>query len=75
MGTRTEAGTGREREQGRRWRPVDKHRVGTGTGAGTETRAVADMETGTRMGMGTETGTKAGLGRVEERRRVARKCT
>ena len=27
------------------------------------------------MGLGTETGTKAGLGRVEERRRVARKCT
>ena len=54
---------------------MDKHRVGTGTGAGTETRAVADMETGTRIGMGTETGTKAGLGRVDERRRVARKCT
>ena len=43
MGTRTEVGTGREREQGRRWRPVDEHRVGTGTGAGTETREVADI--------------------------------
>ena len=75
MGTKTEAGTGREREQGRRWRPVDEHRVGTGTGVGTETRAVADMGTGTRMGTGTETGTKARLERVEERQRVARKCT
>ena len=54
---------------------MDEHRVGTGTGAGTETRAVADTGTGTKMGMGMEAGTKAGLGRVEERRRVARKCT
>ena len=29
--------TGRERERGRGWRPVDEHRMGTGTGAGTET--------------------------------------
>ena len=62
MGTRTEVGTGREREQGRRWRPVDERRMGTGTGAGMETRAVADVGTGTRMGMGTGAGTRTGLG-------------
>ena len=30
MGTRTGAGMGRERERG--WRPVDAHRMGTGSG-------------------------------------------
>ena len=49
-------------------------RIGTGTGAGTETRAVMEMGTGTRMGtgtgtrMGTGTGTRTGSGRAEERR-------
>ena len=41
----------------------------TETGAGTETRALAEM--GTRMGTGT--GTRTGSGRVEERRKGARK--
>ena len=50
---------------------MDKHRMGTGTGAGTETRAVAEMGTGTRIGAGTRTGS----GRVEERRRSAKKRT
>ena len=68
MGTRTEAGTGRERRQG--WRPVEEHRMGTGTGAGTETRAVEEMGTRTRMGTGTKT--RIGSGRAEERRRSAR---
>ena len=42
--------------------------MGTGTGAGKETRAVAERGTGTRMG----TGTRIGSGRAEERRRSAR---
>ena len=72
---KNETGTGagtcqeRERERERRWRPVNEHKMGTGTGAGTETRAVADMGTGTRMTTGTET--RMGLGRTEERRRRA----
>ena len=37
---------------------MDEHRMETGTGAGTETRAVAEMGTGTRIGSG----------RAEERR-------
>ena len=43
--------------------------MGTETRARTETRAVAEMRTGTRIGMGT--GTRTGSGRVEERRRRA----
>ena len=39
----------------------------TGTRAGTETRAVAEMGTGTRMG----TETRTGSGRAEERRKSA----
>ena len=50
---------------------MDKHKMGTGTGAGTETRAVAEMGTGTRMGKGT----RIGSGREEERPRGARKRT
>ena len=42
----------------------------TGTGARTETREVAEMETGTKMKTGT--GTRIGSGRAEERRRSAR---
>ena len=54
------AGTGTERERGRErgWRPVDKHRMGTGT----EARTVAETGTETRIGSG----------RVEESRRSAR---
>ena len=33
----TEVIAGRERERGWGWRPVDEHRIGKGTGAGTET--------------------------------------
>ena len=55
----TEAGT----ERGRGWRPVDKHMMETG--AGTETRVVAEIGTGTRTGSG----------RVEVRRRSARNRT
>ena len=47
--------------------------MGTGTGAGTETRARGDIGMGTRMG--TETGARIGSGRVEERRRSARNRT
>ena len=42
--------TGAETGRGRGWRPVDEHRMGTGTGAGTETRALAEMGTRTRIG-------------------------
>ena len=31
---------------------MDKHRMGTGAGAGMETKAVAEMGTGTRIGTG-----------------------
>ena len=41
-----------ERERGRRWRPVDEHRMGTGTGAGTETRAVVGDGSGDRIAEG-----------------------
>ena len=47
--------------------------MGTGTGVGMETRAVAEMGTGTRMGSGT--GTRTGSERAEERRRSARNRT
>ena len=50
---------------------MDEHRIETGTGAGTETRAVAEM--GTRMETGT--GTRIGSGRAEERRRSAKDRT
>ena len=63
MGRRTGAGTGRER--GRVFRPVDEHRMGTGTRAGTETRAMAEIRTGARMGIGT--GTRTGSKRAGER--------
>ena len=46
------------------------HRVETGTGAGTETRAVSRMRMETRIG--TETGTRAESGRAEERGRSAK---
>ena len=55
-------GTGRERGRGREWRPVDEHRMGTGMGVATETRAVVEIETETRGG------TRTGSGRAEERR-------
>ena len=42
-GTGVDAGRGRGR--GRGWRPVDEHRMGTGT----EARTVAEMGTGTRI--------------------------
>ena len=63
--------TGRERERG--WRPVNERRMGTETGAETETRAVVEMKSGTRMGMGT--GTRTGSRRAKERRRSARNRT
>ena len=53
---------GRGRGRGRGWRPVDEHRMGTGT----EVRTVAEIRTGTRI-----TGTRIGSGRAEERRRSA----
>ena len=68
MGTGTGEGTGRER--GRGWRPVNEHRIGTGTETGTEARTVAEMGTGTRI---TGTGTRIGSGRAEKRRRSAKK--
>ena len=58
-------GTGR----GRGWGPVDEHRIGTGTEAGTEARTVAEMGTGTAI---TGTGTRIGSGRAEERRKSLR---
>ena len=45
----------------------------TGTGAGAETRAVAEIGTGTRMGM--ETGMRTVSERARERRRSANNCT
>ena len=54
-GTGAGAGAGTGRERG--WRPVDEHRMGTGT----EARTVAEMGTGTRIGSG----------RAEERRKRA----
>ena len=70
MGTRTKARTGWERERGRGWRPVDERRMRTGTGAGTETRAIAERRTGTRIGTGM--GARIGSRRADERRRSAR---
>ena len=52
---------------------MDEGRMGTGTGAGTETRAVAEM--GTERKMGTGTGTRTGSWRVGKRRRSARNYT
>ena len=46
------------------------HRVETGTGGGTETRAVSRMRMETRIG--TETGKRAESGRAEERGRSAK---
>ena len=43
--------------------------MGTGTGAGTETREVTEMGTGRRIG------TRIGSGRAEERQRSARNRT
>ena len=52
-GSRTGAGTvmrtHRNRERERGWRLVEEHRIGTGTGVETVTRAVAEKETATRM--------------------------
>ena len=47
--------------------------MGTGTGAGTVTRAIVEIGMGTRMGTGT--GTRIGSVRAEERRRSARNRT
>ena len=47
--------------------------MGMGTGPGPETRAVAAIETGTRMGMGT--GMRTVSERAEERRRSANNWT
>ena len=58
------AGTERRQEREQGWRPVDEHKMGTGTRAGTETRAVAETGTGTRAAVGTRTRSR----RVEERR-------
>ena len=60
---------GRGRARGRGWRPVDEHRMGTGTGAGTEARTVVEMGTGKRI---TGTGTRMESGKAEERRKSAR---
>ena len=62
----TGAGTRREREWGRRWKPVDEHRMETETRAGTETKAVAKMGTGTRIEMGRERGRDRGRRRRGE---------
>ena len=60
-------------EQGQGWRPVDEHRMGTRTGAGTETRAKVEIGMGTRIGTGK--GTRIGSRRVHERRRSGRNRT
>ena len=57
-GDRVGTGAGSKWEQGRGWRPVDEHRVETGT----EARPVAEMRTGTRI---TGPGTRIGSGRAE----------
>ena len=62
-------GDGDGGRRGRRWRPVDEHRMGTGTGTGTEARTVAEMGTGTRI---TVKRTRIGSERVEGRRISAR---
>ena len=72
-GAGTETRTGRELEQGLGWRPVEEHRMDTGTGVGIETRAVTKVLTGTRMGTGAKT--RTGSGRAEERRMSARNRT
>ena len=50
---------------------MKEHRMGTGTRAGAETRAVAGMGTGTRMGI--EMGRRTGSGGAEKRRRSAKR--
>ena len=67
------SGDGAERGRGREWRPVDEHAIGTGTEAGTETRAVVEVGTGTKMGTGTRTRTRSE--RAKERPRSARNRT
>ena len=52
---------------------MDEHRMEMETGAGTETREVAEMRTRTKMGTGT--GTRIGSWRLEERRRSSRSRT
>ena len=47
--------------------------MGTGTRAGTETRVVAEIGAGTRIGTGT--GTRTGSAKAEKRRRSARNRT
>ena len=64
-GNEVGSGDGARTGTGQRWKPVDEHRMGTGTGAGTETRAIAEMGTGTRMETGM--GTRTGSGKAEER--------
>ena len=62
-----------ERERG--WRPVEGHKMGTGMGAGAETRAVAEMGTGTRMGRdGNKDGIWEGRGGVKEREKPHNNC-
>ena len=61
-GTKDGSGDGRGDGRERGWRPGDGNRMGTG--AGTETRAVAEVVTGARMIMGT--GTRIGSGRGGE---------
>ena len=63
MGIGTGAGTEWKCERGRGWRLVDEHRMGTGTGAGMETRVVVEMGTGTKMRTWMKMGT--GSDRVE----------
>ena len=61
-GAGTGAGTGREWVGELGWRLVDEYKMGTGTGAEKETKAISEMATGkTRMG------TRTGSGRAELR--------
>ena len=64
-GRETGRRAGRGRGRGGRWRPVDEHRMGTGTGP--EAGTVAEMGRG-REGKGR----RIGSGEAEERRRSAR---
>ena len=62
METGTEARTGRERGQGRGWRPVDDHRMGAGTEMGVETRRRSHDGNGDGSGDGDGAGTRTGTG-------------
>ena len=69
------AGTGREREgeRERGWRTVDEHRMGTWTGARTETRAVAGNRNGDEDGNGNGNEDRIGEGGREAKERNAQK--